>query len=221
MKQPSLVVALLVAMSAFAPLHAQSGISVEGKKVLVGDVACPAGQSLIGFSTDGSEHCICGPGLTQCTSSCTDLASDSQNCGACENDCPVGVPCREGRCRECEVFSQDCSDPGAACYFFPPGGFSACAVPIFNGTGQQGEACTFANECAPSFGCVLPDDVSNPAGFECALFCDPMMTYPSDADTFCASQVGAGFRCVRITDLYSDIEDAEDVAFCVGPEWFP
>lgn len=209
-----------VGLLAGIPLGAQGGIVVDGNQVLTGGSSCDPGQSLVGFAADGSAICACLPSLTQCSAACTDLSTDAANCGACENACGVDQQCRDGHCRECDVWEQDCSEVSEACYVNLSGDTTLCATPFTEeGAGQQGDACTFINGCAEGYGCVLQNDVTTPTGLECAHFCDLELTFPSDPDAFCAAEAGAGFRCVRASDFYSNVE-SDDVAFCVGPEWF-
>jgi hypothetical protein len=210
----------LAAFAPLAPLLGQGGISVNGDQVLTGDVQCPAGQTLTGFLSNGTEVCACGPGLTQCTTACTDLRADPLNCGACDKECSAGTLCVDGRCRGCDVFTQDCATEGETCYFIPSIATSVCATAF--GTGTQGDACEFINSCAEGYICFLPNDVENPTGPACARTCDADRTFPVTPNEFCSSEVGAGSRCVRAPDFYADIGDeASDIAFCVGAEWFP
>jgi hypothetical protein len=43
----------------------------------------------------------CGEGLSVCGSTCVDLASTADNCGACGATCGAGQQCVEGACRAC------------------------------------------------------------------------------------------------------------------------
>jgi hypothetical protein len=56
--------------------------------------------------TPGAGSCHCDAGLTACVAEpyptviCTDLDTDSLNCGVCYNVCPEGFPlCRNGLCK--------------------------------------------------------------------------------------------------------------------------
>jgi hypothetical protein len=43
--------------------------------------------------------CVClDPKLKNCSGTCTDLTSDSKNCGSCGTICPDGVMCQGGNC---------------------------------------------------------------------------------------------------------------------------
>ena len=90
-----------------------------------------------------------------------------------------------------------------------------CVVSVAeNGSGLQGDDCEFLNGCAKGFGCVLIN--GDATGSECAKFCDVEQSYPAT----CEIDAGAGFRCVRSTDFYSNAVTI-GISFCVGPEWFP
>jgi hypothetical protein len=40
----------------------------------------------------------CQAGLTNCSGVCTNLATDSMNCGACGRTCATGKACSAGTC---------------------------------------------------------------------------------------------------------------------------
>lgn len=211
--------ALLAALGTTS-LRAQTGISVNGDRVITGGVSCPDGQSLVGFLSDGTPQCVCGPGRTQCTT-CTDLETDNQNCGACGNVCANDVACVDGLCRACDVAAQDCPSPGDACYYAASTpGSTLCAPPV-DEPGTQGDACSFLNGCDEGLACLLPNDPSTPTGSVCTSFCDPARTFPQTGDAFCATQIAAGARCVRLADFYVDVTAADRVAICVGAEFVP
>src|SRR5439155_118969 len=42
--------------------------------------------------------CECNGGLTDCGGSCVDLQTNSTNCGACANACPLAQQCHGGLC---------------------------------------------------------------------------------------------------------------------------
>jgi len=52
----------------------------------------------------------CGPGLTDCSDACVDLASDHENCGSCGHACEAVEVCYEGECSlECPAGLDNCS----------------------------------------------------------------------------------------------------------------
>ena len=52
--------------------------------------AAPSGTGGVGVT--------CSAGQMMCASSCTSVASDSRNCGACGNACAIGQMCTSGQC---------------------------------------------------------------------------------------------------------------------------
>ncbi len=56
-------------------------------------------------------RCVCADGCVTCGGSCTDLATDAANCGACGEACQTGQVCISGAC-EWPICSYD---PGFAC----------------------------------------------------------------------------------------------------------
>ncbi len=189
------------------------GIVVDGKRVIVGGENCSSGAALAGFQADGTPVCTCLSGFTQCTDTCVSLMTDPANCGACDSTCSQEEACVQGHCRACDLITQSCPDSGEACFAMLLQDKTACFTPYpENDSGMQGDDCQYFNGCAEGFGCVL--DTTYSGILECARFCDIDRSYPT-----CESEVGAGFRCVRASDFYSNVE-ADDIAFCVGPEWF-
>jgi len=57
--------------------------------------ACPADQTCL---SSGQCTTVCGQGQTKCGPTCTDLATDSKNCGACATECPSNQFCSQGKC---------------------------------------------------------------------------------------------------------------------------
>lgn len=72
------------------PILPQQGISI-----------CKNG--VCGFSTTG-----CSSGLKKCGSSCVNLSSDVNNCGACGNQCSGHSLCNRGRC-QCQPLYDECN----------------------------------------------------------------------------------------------------------------
>lgn len=54
----------------------------------------PAGQQTLA----PTDEVTCASGLDACAGACTDLSSDSLNCGACGNPCGAGDVCQQGQC---------------------------------------------------------------------------------------------------------------------------
>jgi len=58
----------------------------------------------------GSCELSCEAGLTECSGSCRDLATDRGHCGACGNACAAGEVCTTGSCAaSCETGLTECS----------------------------------------------------------------------------------------------------------------
>ena len=84
------------------------------------------------------------------------------------------------------------------------------SVMIRSGTSQVSEK----GPQAPQHG------VKHQDGEDCALFCDPDFKGLLSADEICATVAGAGARCLRSNDFYSDA-GADDIGFCVPASYFP
>jgi hypothetical protein len=68
------------------------------------------GQSSIGQCVNGQCEVVCEPGYYNCGQGCSDLLSDSANCGACWNACPEGQLCQNGNCvATCPPDLTDCN----------------------------------------------------------------------------------------------------------------
>ncbi len=75
------------------PFCTRSGCSPEGICIVLPDnegSPCPEGSCHNGA-------CLCPQNWAQCNGICTDIATDSLNCGSCGHDCQ-GVPCSNGLC---------------------------------------------------------------------------------------------------------------------------
>jgi hypothetical protein len=51
-----------------------------------------------GGSDAGVDATVCPAGLTDCSGVCSDLSSDSDNCGECGARCATGQTCGNGVC---------------------------------------------------------------------------------------------------------------------------
>lgn len=208
-------------VAAYTPLIPRQKLTSSpysiGKSAIVTGVSCGAGATLIGYQNDGALDCACLPGFSQCGESCPDLMNDPANCGICGNVCSSGSDCTQGVCRACNVITQSCTEPDEACFLNLSVDLTQCNAPFLeNGDGMQGNDCSFVNGCAKGFGCVLLNSIDNVTGTECARFCDIDRSFPAP----CETDAGAGFRCVRAAEFYSDFNES-GIGFCVGPEWFP
>lgn len=90
----------------------------------------PENQALIG-SYIGAENCAagcsgdgstctpaCGSGKTCCSSTCVDLQTDINNCGACGTKCASGETCKDGACAGCNppcASGKSCCEGGTIC----------------------------------------------------------------------------------------------------------
>ncbi|AKV00160.1 Tryptophan synthase alpha chain [Labilithrix luteola] len=116
-------------------------------------IACAPNEECVLHQFQNSGYFQCEPscasaGLTQCTGKCTDLLTDTDNCGVCGNKCMTdnGPPlhqvpaCRKGMCmRECSPGFADCNgDP-----------IDGCEVELKNNPANCG-AC--GNQCDMSAG---------------------------------------------------------------------
>jgi hypothetical protein len=83
--------------------------STDGATSVCGDGVCSGGEdcsscpidcgACSGDAGDAAADAIaCAAGETDCSGICTDLTSDSSNCGACGESCTAGDSCSEGRC---------------------------------------------------------------------------------------------------------------------------
>ena len=60
---------------------------------------CDADEQCVGGSCRCGGAPACGPGDTCCLpQGCVDLDDDPNNCGMCDNDCPMGSTCNNGSC---------------------------------------------------------------------------------------------------------------------------
>src|SRR6476646_10665302 len=57
---------------------------------------CPGGNCDGGVQPDAPT--TCGAGLEACGEACTDVRTDSANCGSCGNRCGANQICRNGSC---------------------------------------------------------------------------------------------------------------------------
>ncbi|KAF4624962.1 hypothetical protein G7Y89_g13209 [Cudoniella acicularis] len=101
---------------------------------------------------------------TTCSSGCTDLTSDDNNCGACGNICGTGLICGQSVCVSPTIY--DCTNTGGAC-----GG--TCGGTCFDDITGQGY-CKVNLPCAGLISCVTGADcasticLSNACGQVCA-----------------------------------------------------
>jgi hypothetical protein len=73
------------------------GIAGLGAVLALAALACTGSVGAVPSGTGGS-GVTCGAGLMMCAGSCTTVASDSQNCGACGHACALGQMCSGGQC---------------------------------------------------------------------------------------------------------------------------
>lgn len=83
-------------------LIAASGCTTETPPLIPEDARIVAPDGSIPMHDAGPSELTCEVGMIPCGDVCTNVVSDSQNCGSCGNVCPSGVTCALGRC-ECEA----------------------------------------------------------------------------------------------------------------------
>ena len=64
---------------------------------LMGALGCTGAVGSVASGTGGM-GVICSAGQAMCANSCTSVATDSQNCGACGHACAIGQMCASGQC---------------------------------------------------------------------------------------------------------------------------
>ncbi|MGB8223745.1 MAG: hypothetical protein WCF10_14255, partial [Polyangiales bacterium] len=112
----------------------------------------------------------------------------------------------------CDPLAQNCPDAAKACYLNPSGGAAQCANPFLGqGSGQQGDPCTYVNGCAKGYGCALNDDPVNATGVTCAFYCDSTGT----SGPACSDGPGASFTCAELNTFYGDANAPAGVGICI------
>jgi hypothetical protein len=82
---------------------------------------------------------------------CSDLLTDSSNCGVCGNRCPVGTDCVQGACLQTCTLDFDC-----------PSGTEFCCL-----QGVDSQGCSPFGHCSPK----LPDGVACSRSTACSGGC--------------------------------------------------
>jgi len=113
-------------------------------------VACFVGL-VIGLSLGLAPHDCNYSYLTKCSynGDCYDLQTSQNNCGTCNNSCPVFASCQAGQCALCHV---NCSKINA-CSVSPCNNVTGCSVLDCN---NDGNACTIP-PCNTTTGCSFVD----------------------------------------------------------------
>ncbi len=154
-----------------------------GASALLG-VACSNGSTGTNFNTpdasggDGAAQCTGGSAL--CGSSCTSLASDNENCGACGKACTGGTVCSKGACAATcgggtTLCGSTCNDTQV-----DPKNCGACGTAC-----KTGEVCS-AGKCASTCG---------PNQQTCGSSCVSTDTDNANCGA-CGTICGAGSSCV-------------------------
>ena len=156
-----------------------------------GDV-CPHGDTCVGAVCTPPASCHGGPvctGVDQCCSSgCTNIDTDPNNCGSCGNQCAYGAPCVGAVCQPtcnggpaCTGVDQCCSsgctntetDPkncgycGNVCYSGYTCSYGTCTPPA---SCNGGPVCTGVQQCCPYTGCTNIDTDPDNCGY-CGNVC--------------------------------------------------
>lgn len=124
--------------------------------------ACWAGVGIVvACSSSNPTTLNCGEGAQECNGSCTVIARDSQNCGACGKACAAGEVCSAGTCSsscgsnttkcgaECvdtKTDDRNCGSCGKACMMGEVCMAGACTGSCGGMVCKPGEVCN-ANKC--------------------------------------------------------------------------
>jgi hypothetical protein len=166
--------------------------------------------------TDGGINC--GAGSTECNGSCTAIARDPENCGACGKKCAAGEYCSAGICTSgCGMSTTKCgaecvdtkSDPrncgacGTKCSGTQVCNMGTCATSCSTGQTQCGMSCVDAQtdraNCG-ACGTVCKDGEICSAG-KCELSCQAGLTK-------CTKPLGDGGTSDASADASGDGGDA-------------
>ena len=75
-----------------------TGVDFRGSNVTAAQLACAAVVDCSTILPNGEPAVLCAAGETCCLGICTDLDTDPDNCGACENVCTPPQTCEQGAC---------------------------------------------------------------------------------------------------------------------------
>ena len=186
----------------------QRGAAISS--IIVAAIAASLATSSCGSTvTMGS----CGDGYDKCASSCVDLQTDPDHCGACGSACPEGVACAAGACgmNTCPPGSADCGEGSCVDLGGDPQNCGGCGVACPQGTSCADGACQGGcpTGTAPCFDfCAdLGSDPENCGG--CGISCGPGVGCLNGA---CQSSCGSG-------DLFcggSCVDPTSDPLHCGG-----
>lgn len=137
-------------------------------------VLIPSPDDLLSLTPIQATRCDCSGGQVLC-GHCTDISSDSENCGSCFNSCNGSV-CYNSVCQQCgarlqgccrqgpscssglsctnNVCQPPCGQPGAACCISGQQCFggSTCSGGICEGCGGAGQSCCTSGPACGSLG---------------------------------------------------------------------
>lgn len=196
-----------------------------GGGVSIDDGGTIDGGSVPDAGVDGGSSACAGT-LWECSSVCTDLAADPENCGQCGQACASGQVCNRG---VCQVLPADCTVMSAACgpgYFCDPISRACMAGCRLTADCPSGATCNSgACGCPSGQHACGQQCVSNAALTSCGASCSPCPTVANGTATctsgMCgrtcdAGYVNSGGACVDINECNTNNGGCSASAICTN-----